>query len=164
MLSESDLRRAGFTFGMSIPLADGQRWMFPILAEGSRLASSDDSAHAELLDAVRESENLGEQLLAELALCIDLLERNYHLSAQQLRSLFEFEPNDPAQSETQRAFHELAVRALRVQPVRQAGGFETRLSGTWPRAGLLAPLAAKFLGRRAPGAGRAGALGGETRS
>lgn len=162
MLSETFLRRPEFSGGMSIALADGQHWAFPdpihVSRRQSEDPSSDASEYTELLDAIRESDDYAGLRLAELALAIYLLGRNYHLSAPQFRTLLEFDASDPALVESQRAFHELAVRAIQDAPPP-----ETVPRGTWSWSSLFSPLIERILGACASG-GRAGTLGGESRS
>ena len=146
MLNEKDLRRTGFRSGVSIDLADGQSWVFPMPAERPELVDGGLAADPEfldLLDAIREAEDRAEMLRAELALAIHLLDRNYDLGPRQLQRLFEFDREGPTQSEAQHAFHELAVQAFRG--VRPAGGEHPV---EWPWAGLLARLTSRFARER----------------
>ena len=127
---------------MSIELADGQSWVFPVATDESEPAGNPltrDPEVLDLLDAIREAEDRAEMLRAELALAIHLLDRNYLLDARELLSLLDFDPVGPSQTAAQRAFHELAQRAFRLVHATRR-----ERPAAWPRGGVLARLISRL--------------------
>ena len=105
MLDERSRRRATFTEGPKIRLADGQEW---VLAQTTRKVVSLDDFRL-LLNGLREAEDHSERLRAELALCIDLLTRNHDLPPEELQRLLSFPRNSPDLARFQAEMHAIAV-------------------------------------------------------
>jgi len=110
-IDEKLSRRPDFQGGRPIVLADGQEWSFPCptiefaprrQADGSVKVTLSTAYGAEfdrLVDAVSGEKTMGEEAQALFSLAIDLLDRNYALSPDQLFVLLRY-PQDGMWSET----------------------------------------------------------------
>ena len=148
MYDEMICRRPDYRAGTEIMLADGQTWVFP--APWQPTLSSDhhlDDEYKGLLRVVCEAEDLPESRLAELALAIYLIELNYHLGSQELRSLFTFRSGSHELTRSQTAFGALArEHLLSLYP---GARLSEPPSSSWPaRHGLCARLRVRFRGLR----------------
>lgn len=123
MLYENALRRARFSPGPAVYLADGQPWTLP---EPTSPGIGGEEYEA-LLDAVAESADLPERHRAELALAIYLLQCNYRLEPACYMALLDCPAGDVALLRMQRAFREMAEahlahhrsqHARRAEPIR----------------------------------------------
>jgi hypothetical protein len=90
--------------GINVRLSDGEMWA---LSLGDPIRN--DPEFDALIAAAMDVEDIHDALLAELALTIFLLRRNYDLDSDQLTSLLTFAPGDPALSVLQRMVHDLVV-------------------------------------------------------
>ena len=140
MRTEEECRGPGFRWGTPIPLADGQRWIFPapppIVPGGP---SPLESATGGLLNALWEAEDRSESLRVELALAIHLLGSNYDLGPEDFQLVLGFTPGSPALERAQRAFHLLAMAYLEQARPRSEFRDEPRRLGDL--TGLMAVLA-----------------------
>jgi hypothetical protein len=136
-------RRPGFIEGRAVRLSDGQEWWLPF-----RDPARDDLEYDALLAVICEAEDRVEGLLAELALTIFLLTRNYELAPNQLERLLQFRADDPSLRRLQAAVHEVVVESLRrlhpEEAVKNSGEMPTWGNGgsfvphkTWSLRGLL---------------------------
>jgi hypothetical protein len=125
MLDELALRRPDFLGGIPIRLADGQTWMFPVpvrpnadpvgsLAETESVIALFGPEYLHTLRAVMEAQDEAERMMAELALAIDLLSRNYRLSPEMFRELLEGPQVDADIRHMKNAFHSMATTHLRA--------------------------------------------------
>ncbi len=108
MIDEKARRRLTFVEGTKIRLADGQYWSLP-----GRWSECLDPEYDATFAAVFEAEDNSERLLAELALTILLLSRNYELTPEQFQEILSFPPNAPTLAEMQRAVHEMVLADVR---------------------------------------------------
>jgi hypothetical protein len=109
MCLERKSRRSDFETGVDVRLSDGETWTLPI-------PSLTDPEYYALIAVVLEAEDRVEVLLAELALTIFLLDRNYELEPEQLSSLLCFSADDPALAALQDAVHDLVVEIVDRNP------------------------------------------------
>ena len=136
MLDELCLRRPDFLGGTPIRLADGQTWMFPVPvrpnadpvdslagAESAIALFGPDYLHT--LRAVTEAQDEAERMMAELALAIELLARNYRLSPEMFRELLEGPQVDADILHMKNAFHSMATTHLRA-------AFDLGRDESWP--------------------------------
>jgi hypothetical protein len=140
MVPEQSARRPGFLEGRAIRLSDGQEWSLPL-----RDPERDDPEYDGLLAVVCEAEDRSEGMLAELALTIFLLTRNYHLAPTQLERLLQFPTGDPGLTALEAGVHWVVEESLRrLQPPKNTGeasawsgpaSFDPRR--TWSLRGLL---------------------------
>jgi hypothetical protein len=99
-------------------MADGNDWSLPI-----RSAVCADPEYDELLQVVCEAENRSERLLAELAMTIFLLTRNYNLAPDGLDGLLRFGAGHPGLTSLQQAVHDLGRESM--ERSRTARAFRT---------------------------------------
>jgi hypothetical protein len=108
MFDEISTRRPGFIEGRRVRLADGRAWSLPL-----RDPVGEDPEYDAILAAVNEAEDRSECLLAEFALTIFLLTRNYDLRPDPLETLLSFPQGDPALAALQEAVHALYLESVR---------------------------------------------------
>ena len=122
-VDEASRRRAPFTGGVPVLLADGQAWTFPrpllgLMPEvgsdgkvrfGENLRFNFGEAYDALVDAFAESEDWRAESEALLALALDLLGRNYDLSGLALGEILPRLLNDEGNADMWRAVAEVAV-------------------------------------------------------
>jgi hypothetical protein len=116
VVDELKSRRSDFHSGKAIYLADRRTWTFPSPVEGG--IATDEPTQSEyvgLLRAVLEAESHAEARLAELALAIFLLGQNYRLTPPEYQQLFTFTPDSAELTESQSAFHDLALDHIRYR-------------------------------------------------
>ncbi|MFO0950385.1 MAG: hypothetical protein U0835_04400 [Isosphaeraceae bacterium] len=95
------------------------------------VAPADDPELQSLLRLFVEAEDRAESLRAGLALTICLLTRNYHLSADHLRSLLSFPAGDPRLSALQESVDRLAWSWIQTDDPSPAAESRPRKSLPW---------------------------------
>lgn len=124
MRAESECRRPEFQGGIPVTLADGNEWLlprprlyvYPKFVDGKpQLARGCEWGpdYLALLDAAREARNGDDFLLAQFALAIDLLRRNYDLSDDELAELLRTETDGEA---SQQMWEEVSAVAAGAAP------------------------------------------------
>ena len=143
MVAEKSTRRPEFVEGRAVRLTDGQEWSLPI-----RDPARHEPEYDALLSVICEVEDRAEGMLAELALTIFLLNRNYDLAPTELARLLDFPSNDPGLCALQDTVHGVVLESLRrlhrEPPVARPGetpawGVERAIARhrTWSLRGLL---------------------------
>ncbi len=110
ILDETGVRRPGFLAGMSVPLADGNRWCLPAPPLPAELGAN-SPAFRDLIVWYRDGEEV-ERDQCVLAFAVYLLRQNYDLRPDQLRALLLFATPE-AYAEAKALFHELAIEHVR---------------------------------------------------
>ncbi|WP_165250211.1 oxysterol-binding protein [Paludisphaera soli] len=116
MVDESSRRLPTHRPGRKIRLADGRPWFVP--APPTSNEPHDLRAGPEydqLLDAACEADSEAERFLAELALVLFLLGRNYDLGPSDYQQLLSFPPDSPALLEWRAELGELVREHLRAR-------------------------------------------------
>lgn len=122
MIDQQTRRQPGFYPGISVRLADGQFWIFPVPTRSTLETSAEDiprddsheRAYHLILEAIAESENDSDQFLGELALAIQLLGNNYALADDDFRALLSFNQADPGRASLRKDLHSVALSHLRA--------------------------------------------------
>ncbi|RUL84203.1 hypothetical protein [Tautonia sociabilis] len=142
------MRRPGFRSGLSVILADGQRWTLPLPAEADReeIPAPVEEHIRAILEMIREAEDRAELLRAELALGIHLLSINYRLGPEQYQELLSFERSSPMRETSQEAFHRAALAYLRRLNAEEGRADHLVIGERYPPEGLLG-LVTQFLRR-----------------
>jgi hypothetical protein len=139
MVDQEIRRQPGFRSGLSVRLADGQFWTFPVPSVRNTAESGADldeegppsPTYDALLRAMGEADDDSELFLTELAFAIELLSRNYRLGAAEYRGLLSFAVSDPARSSLRNDLHGLAQIHLRRSPERSAAVQGARHGWLW---------------------------------
>lgn len=146
MAYEPAVRRSNFRPGIPVRLPDGQVWIFPDPPESSAFdLEGFGPDYPEVLKAIEEAEDSPERRRGELVLAVALLDRNYDLRADQLRSLLDYPSDGEETRRLQQAFAGLASEHLRrtrssdapgltvQQPTRRVRIYEALLRFARPR-------------------------------